>query len=180
MKLKVSDEFKTVILNFAGIPISEKTDKADLLIIDHMALGTSERDGFNEKYIDVFGVEGATSYRLAFQFSNKEITPLGIEREYFIKAAENERKSVKDKIIKELEKEVCKTEELRKVNDRVAEELKKLDEDIDERKDKKEVYEALAEQSKKEYEVYCSMVQELKNKKLLRFLIRLFYRGELE
>ncbi|WP_105203056.1 hypothetical protein [Streptococcus suis] len=179
MRLKVSDEFKTMILNFVGIPISEKTDKLDLMIIDHMALGTSERDGFNEKFTDVFGVEGAISYRLAFQSRSEGIFPLGINKEELIKAAERERVSVKDKLYKEHEKTIKELDELKQLKERTKKELSVLANDIDERKGQKEYYDGLSEKSKQSYNDYLSKIKDLKKKKVLWFLIRLFYHDEL-
>lgn len=184
-EIVVNEKFKTLILASINVPVTRNLGDPEIVIIDDKPLPSSERQSFRDKF-EVFGCDGSNAFGLGLKETGSDengkkktvINPLIADE--LNKKVEALRVQENRAIDREL---ATKEEECTKVRERLKnlklEEKKQLNR-IDENKSYVNYWNEQTKEVEKEYKEVHEKMNLLKENFVLRFLIRLFSKGELE
>lgn len=186
MKAKFTPSIKELFIKHFGLDYSNKLRDADFFLVDSKVYkSVDDRDKFKETYSGSFicddeGRDLALAIRFNLKDGSQEFSPAHKEVEYFREMYEKEQKEREKKIQNDLRLANLECERLKSANEEARNELEKLAAVIKQKKQKIDELKGKEEKIDSNYQVKLQVLERIEKNFMLRFLIRLFSKGELE
>lgn len=185
IKAKFSPFIKELFIKNYGYEYSKKLKDVDFFLIDSMALPVNQRTEFRKNFEGSFicdnqGTELALAIRFILSDGSEELSPAHKEVDYFREMYEKEQKKREKKSQNELRLSNLECERLKSANEEARNKLEKITDYIEKKKHEIDVLEGQEEKIDLNYRVKLQVVERVEKNFMLRFLSRLFSKGELE
>lgn len=184
-EIVVNEKLKTLILASINVPVTRNLEELEVVIIDDKPLPSSERQSFRDKF-EVFGCDGSNSFALGLKefWSDENGKKKAVINPLIADELNKKVEALRVQENREIDRKLAiKKEEYTKVSESLKnlrlEEKKQLNR-IDENKSYVNYWKEQTKEVEKEYKEVHEKMNLLKENFVLRFLIRLFSKGELE